>query len=239
MKKSNIGTATIVSVLVVFFIGLVVWSLNAKQSSEVHYSEYNFNSVIAGNDDNGNIADHIKGNPDAPVKIFEYADFQCPGCATSNPRVNTLLEEYGDKLAVVYRNFLLSYHKNGTAAASAAEAAGLQGYWKEYADILFSNQSTWEYASATERTSMFVDLFRNVTNGNGDLAKFEKDMGSAEVAKKITFDQGIGKRVDVQGTPAFYLDGELIDFSGAGAEADFLELFRSKIDAKLEELNQK
>lgn len=229
---SKIGIA-IIAVLVVLFAGLLTWSLSNKKANEVDYSKYDFNSYIGASEDNGNIADHVKGSKDAPVLIFEYADYQCPGCATVNPRVNKLVEEYDGKVGVVYRNFLLSYHKNGTAAASAAEAAGLQGYWKEYADKLFANQSTWEYASADERTDLFVDLFEDVTDGKGDVEKFKSDMASKEVAKKIDFDMGIGKKIEIPGTPALYLDGEWLDFSEANTEEKFLNFMRERIDAKL------
>ena len=149
--------------------------------------------------------------------IFEYADYQCPGCASINTKVNKAIDQLDGKMAVVYRSFLLSYHQNGTAAASAAEAAGLQGYWKPYADKLFSEQSEWEYASASERTALFDKYFEEVSNGKGDMEKFHNDISSENVSKKISFDGGIGKRVDVQGTPAFYVDGQLINWGSEGS----------------------
>ena len=176
--KSGFSKVALVAIILaaIAFIGLVAWSLMDKKANEVNFTNYDFNSIIAGNDDNGNIADHVKGDKNAPVVLFEYADFQCPGCASTNPRVNKLLEEYDGKLAVVYRNYLLSYHQNGTAAASAAEAAGLQGYWKEYADMLFANQSNWEDIEADQREATFTSLFEAVSEGKGDVAKFKEDM---------------------------------------------------------------
>ena len=212
--------------------GVLGWSAGWF-SSGVNYDNYDFNAIIDGDQFNGDIADHVKGNPEAPVLIFEYADYQCPGCATTNPRMNTLLEEYGDQLGLVYRNYLLSYHQNGTAAASAAEAAGLQGYWKEYADHLFANQTEWEYAGAKDRAELFKNYFTTVSGGEGDLDRFVADMGSTVVSKKIRFDMGIGKRMNVSATPALYLNGEMIDFSTAGTEELFLNLMRSKIDKAL------
>lgn len=235
--KSRFGFSKIAILAIIAGAGLltamITLALVHKKANEVDYDKYDANVVIEGTEDNGNIPDHIKGSTDAPVKIFEYADYQCPGCATTNPRLNKLIEEYDGKLAVVYRNFLLSYHQNGTAAASAAEAAGLQGYWKPYADKLFANQSSWEYADASDRTDIFVDYFEKVSDGKGDVAKFKADMGSAEVKKKIDFDMGLGRKVDVPGTPALYIDGEWIDFSNHGTEEKFYELLRQKIDAKL------
>lgn len=180
------------------------------------YEDYDLHSIIAPTKDNGNIGDHVKGSADAPVVIFEYADFQCSVCAVFNNRVNELLEKYDGKLAVVYRNFLLSYHQNATAAASSAEAASLQGYWKEYADLLFNNQAEWEYASSSERSRLFEKYFTEASNGNGDLEKFKNDVRSGEVSKRLSFDAGIGRRmVEITGTPSFYIDGQYIDRSTA------------------------
>ena len=232
-KKSNTGWIIVIVAIILFFVGIVIWRLSDKQATQVDYSNYNTNSIIAATADNGEIGDHIKGNPSAPVVIYEYADYQCSACAGMNTRVNKLLEEYGDKLAIVYRNFLLSYHQNATAAASAAEAAGLQGYWKEYADKLFANQSTWSEASGEERTQMFADLFANVSGGKGDVSQFITDMNSDKVKAKLNFDAGLSKNLDIPGTPSFFLDGQIISLSNISSEEDFLNLFREKIDAKL------
>lgn len=202
----------VVGVAFVALIGVATFAIIDGNNKATDFNNYDFYSVIEPTKDNGKIGDHVKGDPDAPVLIFEYADYQCPGCASVNPRVNKAIEELDGKLAVVYRSFLLSYHQNGTAAASAAEAAGLQGYWKEYANKLFEEQSEWEYASASVRTEYFNKYFEEVTNGKGDLEKFNNDIASDAVSKKISFDMGIGKRVGVEATPAFYIDGQLIEW---------------------------
>lgn len=202
----------VVGVVFVALIGVATFAIIDGNNKATDFNNYDFYSVIEPTKDNGKIGDHVKGDPDAPVLIFEYADYQCPGCASVNPRVNKAIEELDGKLAVVYRSFLLSYHQNGTAAASAAEAAGLQGYWKEYANKLFEEQSEWEYASASVRTEYFNKYFEEVTNGKGDLEKFNNDIASDAVSKKISFDMGIGKRVGVEATPAFYIDGQLIEW---------------------------
>ena len=230
-KKGNIVAIIGVLAVVAMFTGVIIWRLNDK-SAEI--SEYDTFSVIEGNDENGGISDHIKGTLDkAKVIIIEYADYQCSACANANPRINKLVEEYNGDVAVVYRNYLLSYHQNGTAAASAAEAAGLQGYWKEYADKLFTNQAVWSEASGDERTQLFVNFFNAVTNGEGNEEQFKNDMKSAEVKKKIAFDNELGNRTNVEGTPSFYYNGDKIDFSGAKGEEGFLNVFREIIDEAL------
>ncbi|MBR2993814.1 thioredoxin domain-containing protein [Candidatus Saccharibacteria bacterium] len=252
MKKfrgfSTIGA--IIGVAVVVFLAIATYFIIDGNNKATDFSNYDFYSIIEPTKDNGNIGDHVKGSAEAPVLIFEYADYQCPGCASVNSRVNKTIEELDGKLGVVYRSFLLSYHKNGTAAASAAEAAGLQGYWKEYADKLFAEQAEWEYASASERTALFNQYFEEVTEGEGDINKFNEDLASEAVSKKISFDMGIAKRIDVGGTPAFYIDGQLIDWGNAGEVTvngktitwdsarsgdDFVKLLKDIVAAKLGE----
>lgn len=230
-KKGNIGAIVAVLVIVALFVGVVIWRAIDKANNA---TSYDVNSIIGANADNGEIADHVKGDADkAKVIIYEYADYQCSACAMHNPRINKLIEEYNGDLAVVFRVYLLSYHQNGTAAASAAEAAGLQGYWKEYADKLFANQAVWYDASGDERTDIFVDLFNSVTSGKGDEAQFRKDMASSNVSKKVSFDNSLANRVNITETPSFYLNGEKIVFEGAKGEDGFLEIFREKIDEAL------
>lgn len=207
---------TIVGVVTIALIIIAAYFVIDGNNKATNFQDYDFYSIINADNNNGNIGDHVKGNPDAPVRIYEYADYQCPGCASINPRINKAVEESNGKLAVVYRSFLLSYHKNGTAAASAAEAAGLQGYWKPYADKLFSEQSEWEYASASERTELFEKYFVEITEGKGDINQFRTDIASERVSKKISFDMGIARRIDVPSTPAFYVDNQLIKWSEAG-----------------------
>ena len=211
--KSGFSTAGLIAsiIAIVFVVVTSILVINTNNQA-TDYNNYDFNSVIEPDVHNGNIGDHIKGSTDAPVIIFEYADFQCPGCASINTRVNDAIKKTDGKLAVVYRNYLLSYHQNATAAASAAEAAGLQGYWKEYADTLFKNQAEWEYSTPSARTTLFNQYFTEITNGKGDLDKFNQDLASENVSQKISFDMGIGKRINLPGTPAFYVDGQLIDW---------------------------
>ena len=237
----------IIGIVVVVLFVIATFAVIDGNNRATDFNNYDFYSIIEADSSNGEIGDHVKGNPEAPVLIYEYADYQCPGCASINPKVNKAIEESDGKLAIVYRSFLLSYHKNGTAAASAAEAAGLQGFWKPYADRLFADQSEWEYASANERTELFEKYFLEVSNGKGNLDQFKEDIASERVSKKISFDMGIARRIDVPSTPAFYVDGQLIKWSEAGeleingeliswdsgrSGDDFIKLLQDIVEAK-------
>lgn len=213
-NKEGFSKAGIIATIAAFAFIIVatVLVINGNNNA-IDYDNYNFYSIIAPDNHNGQIGDNVKGDSNAPVLIFEYADYQCPGCASMNNRVNEAINKADGKLAIVYRNYLLSYHQNGTAAASAAIAAGLQGYWKEYGDKLFANQAEWEYSTGSERTTYFDKYFLEVTNQKGDLTQFHKDIASEKVSQRISFDMGIGKRIEVPGTPAFYIDGQFIDWN--------------------------
>lgn len=222
-------TWIIIGVLVLFFGALV--GVSVAQNS---VSQAELLSVHAPSAENGNFGEMIDGNPDAPVKIYEYGDYQCDACAPMNPYINEVVEEYDGKVAVVFRTMIMSYHQNGTAAASAALAAARQGYWKEYKDLLFENQNDWFYSSAEQRQTQFEEYFKTVTDGKGDMEKFLADMGSSEVAKKISFDANMSKAQRISFTPTFYVEGDFVDQRGKTRE-DFLNELRAKIDEKLAE----
>lgn len=222
-------TWIIVGVLIVAFLGLV--GISIAQSS---VPQGEISMVYEPSDDNGGFGEMIDGDPDAPVKIYEYGDYQCDACAPMNPYVNEIIEEYDGKVAVVFRTMIMSYHTNGVAAASAALAAANQGYWKEYKDLLYKNQDDWFYSDATQRQKQFEDYFEQVTGGKGDMEKFLADMGSSEVSKKISFDANLAKKQKVDFTPTFYVEGDFVDQRNKTRDA-FLEELRAKIDEKLVE----
>lgn len=237
MAKNNTGLMIggIVGIVLAFVALIAITQLQNK--ADIDYEAYDLNSVIAADENTGGLAENIDGDPDAPVLLYEYGDYQCTACAPMNPHINELLEEYDGKVAVVFRTYIMSYHDNGVAAASAANAAAIQGYWKEYKDLLYETQNDWYYAEGDERQQMFEQYFEQATDGKGDLEQFRQDMGSKEVAQKIKFDAALSERVGLEWTPSFYLDGELLDQRNI-TTSEFMDLLREKIDAKLAELGE-
>ena len=237
MAKNNTGLMIggIVGIVLAFVALIAITQLQNK--ADIDYDAYDLNSVIAADENTGGLAENIDGDPEAPVLLYEYGDYQCTACAPMNPYINELLEEYDGKVAVVFRTYIMSYHDNGVAAASAANAAAIQGYWKEYKDLLYETQNDWYYAEGDERQQMFEQYFEQATDGKGDLEQFRQDMGSKEVAQKIKFDAALSERVGLEWTPSFYLDGELLDQRNI-TTSEFMDLLRKKIDAKLAELGE-
>src|SRR5258707_6105320 len=99
--------------------------------------------------------DHIQGPIDAPIKLLEYGDYECPYCGEAYPAIKEVQERLGNRLCFGFRNFPLSNsHPHAEHAAEAAETAAEQGRFWEIHDLLYENQDALEdedlaqYASA-------------------------------------------------------------------------------------------
>lgn len=220
----------IFSVVVVLVLGgLVAWTRIANPPIDLTGVENN--SVVAASDQNGNIADHTKGSENNKILLIEYGDYQCPSCGDAYPNVNTLMEEYGDDVTLVFRNFpLTAIHPNARAAAAVAEAAGLQGKFWEMHDKLYVSQNDWSGLDASKRTTVFNSYAQDL---GLDMDKFNADVAGKEAGQKINFDMALGKSVDVAATPTFFLNGKKLDdaTSSAIVQGDL-----TAIKAQLDEL---
>jgi protein-disulfide isomerase len=199
-------------VVVLVLGGLIVYSRVSNPSIDV--SGIDANNITKASDQNGQIAEHVYGNPDAKVVFVEYGDYQCPSCGGAYAQVKSATEQYKDKVAFVFRNFpLTTLHPNARVAAAAAEAAGLQGKYWDMHNKLYENQSDWESLSGTARTDAFVNYAESL---GLDANKFKDDLASKAINKKISFDQAVGKKIGVSATPTFYLNGEKLSETDSG-----------------------
>jgi len=151
-----------------------------------------------------------KGNPQAKVSIVEFTDFQCPSCAQTQPIIERLANEYGDRVRLVVRDFPLSQHENAHKAAEAAEAAREQGKYWEYVSLLFRNQSALQ-----------VDKMKEYASQLGlDRAKFDAALDSGRFVEQVRRDMLDGARLGVEGTPTIFVNGRRIsDRSYEGIKA--------------------
>jgi protein-disulfide isomerase len=211
---------------------LVIVSRSANPQVDV--TTVDTNVVLKASDASGQIADRVLGNPTSKVVLIEYGDFQCPGCGGAHPGINTIMEQYGDTVAFVFRNFpLSSIHQNAKAAAAAVESAGQQGKYWEMHNLVFESQDQWNTLSGDARTNFFLGY---ATQLGLDQAQFKADLESESVARKISFDQALGKKIGVNSTPTFYLDGTQVDSDIIkNVQQDSGDSLRDLLDSKLKQ----
>jgi hypothetical protein len=85
--------------------------------------------------------DPVRGSKMAPVQIVMWSGFQCPFCSRVEATLKQIVDRYGDKVAITFRDYPLPFHQNAEKAAEAANCANRQGKYWEYHDALFANQS--------------------------------------------------------------------------------------------------
>jgi len=176
--------------------------------------------------------DHIYGNPDAPISLVEYSDFECPFCKRFHSTPKEIVEAYGGKVNWVYRHFPLSFHNPG--ATKQAEAS-------ECANDLGGNDAFWKYADAI--------YHRTKSNGNGfplsnlvplateiglDGQTFRECLDSGKFTGRVQADVTEGTQIGVTGTPATIIlnnrTGAVVVKSGALPPTGF----KADIDKMLE-----
>ena len=231
MRKITVFVISLLVAGIVFVAGNAYIQKKAWSEGVAKLDEW---SIIEGNEFNGGIGDIVIGNKDAKVKIIEYADFQCSACATTFPYIHEVVKEYGDQIAYVYRNYAINYHQNATAAASAAVAAYKQGYFEDFAQVIFLQQNDWFYSEGEKRDKQFEEYFTAATEGKGDLEKFRADIKSSDVRNKLAVDREFAIRVNLNATPLIYINKEKFDVTSS-KESEFKSSFKARINAALED----
>ncbi len=157
--------------------------------------------------------DPVKGNPDAPVTVVEFSDFQCPFCLRFFQQTLPLIEEnYIDtgKIKFVYRDFPLdSIHPNARPAHIAAECADEQGKFWEYHDLLFQEQAKWQGLDSSKLQKILTKYAANLGLQG---ASFESCMQSQEIADEVNADFLQAAQYGATGTPTFFIGNEKIGF---------------------------
>ncbi|MCP4007330.1 MAG: thioredoxin domain-containing protein [bacterium] len=144
----------------------------------------------------------VLGNPDAPIELVEYSDFQCPFCDRVRPVLKEVLEKNQGKVKLVFKHFPLSFHRSARPAAVASMAAAEQGKFWEMHDVLFENHRSLDsskFEEYAQKAGLDVERFK------ADLAK-----NKAAYEKKVSSDFSEGQSNDVRGTPSLYIGGKKV-----------------------------
>lgn len=155
----------------------------------------------------------IQGQPDAPVTIAIFDDFECPYCSKVVPVIKDVLKAYPEQVKLVFKNFPLAIHKYSRAAAIAGLAAQQQGkFWLLY-DLMFANYRQLNPAKIQELAQQ-VGL---------DMARFDKDLVDPELTRRIDADIREGKRIGVRGTPTLFINGRHVQQRSVAAMSLMIE----------------
>lgn len=166
--------------------------------------------------------DPYRGNPDGPITIVEFSDFLCGYCGRfAQETLPTLMDEYGDQVRFVYRDFPIISPQGSTVVALAAECAQDQDKFWEYHDVLFENSGN--ISSADMLYSFAEDL-------ELDMDEFRQCFDNGEHLQEINADGEYARELGLRGTPGFFINGRFVN----GAVP--IDTFREIIDEELAEI---
>jgi protein-disulfide isomerase len=173
-------------------------------------------------------ADHILGSPNAELIVVEYSDLECPFCKVFHSTMHKIVEDYGGKVAWVYRHYpIKQLHSRALKEAEASECAADQGgnamFWK-YIDEVFSTTQ----ANNTLDPAMLPTIASEL---GLDVKQFNECLSSGKYAKQIEEDVQEAVKAGARGTPYSIIikDDEQIPINGAEPYEDV----KAKIDSLL------
>lgn len=153
--------------------------------------------------------------------FVEFLDFECEGCLAVYPLIEDLRDRYGDRVTFVVRHMPL--HTNSVAAALVAEAAAEQGEFEAMYQRLFETAEQWGHQETSQEEAFFgyaEDLGLNMD-------RFEAAYRDPATLARIEQSQQDGQVLGVQGTPTFFLNGQLLELTSF---ADLEDVFDATLD---------
>lgn len=169
------------------------------------------------------------GDPNAPVLIEVYEDFQCPGCGAFTQSIEPqLVDAYvaTDEARLVYR-FFVFIGPESVQAANASLCADEQGRFWDYHDILYANQQGENQgAFADRRLEAFAESL------GLDMEAFRSCFAEKRYEAQIDDDTAAGRQAGVTSTPTILVDGQIVSSAIPGSIPSFAEI-SAAIDAAL------
>jgi protein-disulfide isomerase len=150
------------------------------------------------------------GNLESDTELVVFSDLECPACASAHTVSKELEEKYRDYVKFTFRHFpLRQIHTDAAYFAEAAEAAGVQGEFFLFIDLIYSNHT--EIFGSDEPRDKMKEFVRNQTTLNFE--QFESDLDSGKFRADVRFDESEAKKLGLQGTPTYILNGEILELN--------------------------
>jgi protein-disulfide isomerase len=168
-----------------------------------------------------------RGNPEAPVTIVKFSEFQCPYCTRGAATVAEILAKYPDDVKYIFKHFPLGFHNWAKPAAIASQCAAVQSadaFWTLH-DKYFEAQRTLTAANLMENTKEYLaDTGIDMAQWSTCAEDTESEEYKAATAV-VEADQALGTRLGVSGTPGFFVNGHFL--KGAQPIAQFEPLIKA------------
>ncbi|MBP6913455.1 MAG: DsbA family protein [Candidatus Levybacteria bacterium] len=184
----------IIFLVCILFLGFAVFAIYSSKMSQSKRASTSVSFSPSG---------WVTGNKNSSVTVTEFGDFQCPACSAYETTMRKVRSEYGNKVKIVFKHFpLRQAHPNAFPSAIAAEAAGKQGKFWEFHDLLYDNQNTW--ANLPNPTPEFIKYAEKLKL---DPDLFKKELENGEHSQVITAQEDEGIKIGVNATPTVYVNG--------------------------------
>jgi protein-disulfide isomerase len=175
----------------------------------------------------GEAQGYLLGNPNAPVQVIEFADFECPACAQfatlTEPDVRKRLVEPG-LISYRFYDFPLAMHPNTWQASNAAACADEQGKFWEMHEQLFANQDRWD-GRATRRPKSQFEGYARAIGLNMD--QWESCYDAQKYQARIKANEAMATKRGASQTPTFVIGNKMI-----GGAISF-DRFKAYVDSAL------
>jgi protein-disulfide isomerase len=159
----------------------------------------------------------VRGTRNAPVLLIEFADYQCPYCQKVHPELQKLQKEFGDKLAIAYKDYPLSMHSFAEKAAEATRCAGEQNKYWEYHDAIFESKKL-----------DVANLKQQAETLKLDEKRFEECLDSNAQAAAVKSDLEEAQQLGLTGTPSLFINGHFL--SGAVEYNTLKDVIKEQLD---------
>ena len=212
------GIIVAASILCIALIGLGVFFTLHTTSNQVRVIPVNqqFTDRVAN-------AGWVEGAAKPEVKVVEFGDFQCPGCAALYPILNETINQTNSFVQFTFKEYPLSQHNKARLAAEGAEAAGKQGKFWQMHDVLYATQTTWENYSISDFKQYMIEHAQSF-GINAD--QYKNDLNDTHIADEMNKDVTDGNNLPVSATPTIVINGKKLDNIPATPDA-FVQLLQS------------
>jgi protein-disulfide isomerase len=155
----------------------------------------------------------LRGNPDAPITIVEFSDFQCPYCKRGASTMEELVEKYPNDVRFVFQHFPLSFHPWARPAAIASLCASMQNdaaFWKLH-DSFFENQGQLNPGNVLAKSKEYL-AGTGIDMDAWSTCAEKKDSEEYKAASaRVDADTALGQKLGVSGTPGFFVNGQFLN----------------------------